>query len=305
MPSIAGSVAPQRQGCASRNDGVEDDEPGCSGFTSRVAFPGLLRKAVTGRLREIEARHGATIKLAQGGANELLVSCDTPHSLNSTEASLREVIASSRSRADFTHFISLPLHHPVGPADPRNAVSLAQRAATLRSDVDHLVAGKHRWQDGLHHITLLMLRLLDDAEVARAAEVLRGAGPLLYDAVGTRCLVPRVQGLCILPGQTPDKARVLAASVAEPEVGVIRRVHEVIVKAFREGGLLESEKQADPLVVHVTLMRGDPTVDVTEVLQKKGSFDFGAHRIPAIHLSKRRQFGPDGYYHCEAKVDLP
>jgi 2'-5' RNA ligase len=294
-PIGASSSEPVQAGGACSGRGWEDDEPGCAAFSSTVPFPGPLRKPLAARLRDLEARFGATIGV-DAGRNEVVLRCDTEHTLRSCQDAVREAIAACRSRADFTHFLSLPLHG-VEPLDHRIAV--------LRSDADHLVRGKHHWQAGKHHVTLLMLRLLDDAEVARAVDTLKRAGPLLYDAVGTRCLVPRVQGVGVLPGQTPAKARVLVASVAEPELATIKRIHAVLVKAFRENGHLESDKQADPLVAHITLLRGDPAADVTEVLEKKASFDFGAHRIPAIHLSKRGQFGDDGYYKCEAKIDLP
>ncbi|KAL8439890.1 hypothetical protein Efla_006509 [Eimeria flavescens] len=100
----------------------------------------------------------------------------------------RGLLAQLRASCPVTHFISLPL----------NTSDTIARFEVYR----HLVlASKYRTVDETLfiqkeklHVTLLVLRLLSEAEVAAAAAVLKAASPDIYDAVGTQTLRLHVKG---------------------------------------------------------------------------------------------------------------
>ncbi|KAL8272542.1 hypothetical protein Esti_003541 [Eimeria stiedai] len=100
----------------------------------------------------------------------------------------QELLVGLRASCPVTHFISLPL----------NTSDTASRFEVYR----HLVlASNYKTIDETLfiqkeklHVTLLVLRLLSEAEVEAAAAVLKAASPDIYDAVGTQTLRLHLKG---------------------------------------------------------------------------------------------------------------
>lgn len=202
----------------------------------------------------------------------------------------------------FTHFISLPLNDAALQSSVRELVADASTRglmdAALATNVDHL------------HLTLFMLALPTEEDVARAAQALQSMSAALYDVCKTRTLLVRVQGLACMESD-PSAAHCVYARVEDASSdGSLAALVERVGQELEQAGLITASQRSVKL--HTTLWNtrfiAGPRapVDARALLARHGTAAINVVvRIPAVELSTRGAYGDDGYYACAHRARLP
>ncbi|XP_039125192.1 LOW QUALITY PROTEIN: uncharacterized protein LOC120261383 [Dioscorea cayenensis subsp. rotundata] len=170
------------------------------------------------------------------------------------------------------------------------------------------------------HLTVLMLKLWNKERIAAATEVLQNISSKVYDALENRPVSVRLKGLECMRG-SPAKARVVYAPVEEiGGEGRLLRACQVIIKAYKEAGLVLDKDAQQPPKLHATLMnarhrkwslkkkkkyKGSDSFDARGVFLRFGSENWGDYLIREAHLSQRFKFSETGYYHCCTSIPFP
>ncbi|KAJ1679982.1 activating signal cointegrator 1 complex subunit [Spiromyces aspiralis] len=248
------------------------------------------------------------------------------------ETRIGQIVAENLHKVPYTHFISIPisdssiqrrvrsLQTEIQAMHKQRAASTASKSETSDSqNVSAVMANciMSPQNPGSLHLTLGMLRLLNQKEVENAVRVLKSLSQEIYDMVGTRSLRATLRGVKVM-GNDPKKCRILYIGVEDNEK--LREVCEFIRKRFQEEGLLQiDEKEEAELLLHMTILRvhlnGDGSdrnhgkkqggfIDATNICQQFDDTKMGEFRIGQVQIARRFKFTDDGAFHSEEAVAM-
>eukprot|EP00754_Rhynchopus_humris_P051170 Rhum_TRINITY_DN9380_c0_g1::Rhum_TRINITY_DN9380_c0_g1_i1::g.33170::m.33170/K18666/ASCC1; activating signal cointegrator complex subunit 1 len=250
---------------------------------------------------------------------------------------LEFIVERNRDRLPYTHFVSVPLD--MASLQPKAAAFLDTLRAEHCTEASRLEKEMVQRPEKLH-LTLLMLRLHNDADVAKAGACLRrceGALRTLYTAQdkltlrGVDCMnddptTVNVAYLCVDDDEGKQKLLDAADSVAkefildglatskEAEGG--RLLHATIINSKWRRERTEEEEAAaaaeaaatgswaddDPLV---SKKRERVPFDMTSVFEAFGKVDLGAHKLTRMEVSTMQEKGETGYYEAVQSISFP
>ncbi len=282
-------------------------------------FPALIgRRAETKKRLEVDTRTQMTVP-RQGTQGPVTVTGRDRRGVLAARSQITLLADSARTRLPFTHFLSIPIG--------RCAPALLDAFADFRAQALDFCGGDRGVSAGLFqapaklHLTLGVLTLLDEREVASAARELEESAAKLKDLLSEPLLVDCV-GLEYM-NDDPTEVDVLYMKVNDRE-GRLQELADTLVQLFVTSNLMR--RQYDAVKLHVTLMntlfrrdatgsegeqRAEPrrvpreSFDASGLLKRFGDFEF-AKEVPIteIHLSQRFSSGQDGYYSCAASIKL-
>ncbi|KAI1298169.1 Activating signal cointegrator 1 complex subunit 1 [Halotydeus destructor] len=231
------------------------------------------------------------------------------------------------SRANITHFISIPFNTPA-IQDEFNA--FREDVLGQHGEAEDMFIGSDLFQRPAKiHITFGVLTLDDQEKVDKAIELLKTCAEDIIKPTVAKDgpLKIRLHGVETLPPREGDRRwpRVLYAKIVD-DSNRLQGIVDKVVEAFDAQGLLEKEREnGDKSVrLHVTLMnvtfrerahRRQPKhwelkkpvsrFDSRPILEKYADHVFADnHTVDSIHLSKLRGPGSDGYYDSEVVVEF-
>lgn len=208
------------------------------------------------------------------------------------------------ARAEFTHFLSIPLSHALGERYERwrtKAMALLPPEAHSR-----LVPAASL------HLTLCMLALPTPDLVKKAQQALQDASAEAYDALDSRSLVCTFEGLDIFDRDSLTDANIVFMRVAFESDSLVR-IRNMIARLrseFHAAGLLE-QAQGEDVKFHVTVLnrklnaKSDAApLNVTRLIGDNRATLFGTSKLHEVHLARRHK-DKSGAYHSEGKILLP
>eukprot|EP00914_Ancora_sagittata_P028522 GHVO01056282.1.p1 GENE.GHVO01056282.1~~GHVO01056282.1.p1 ORF type:complete len:231 (+),score=39.29 GHVO01056282.1:277-969(+) len=224
-----------------------------------------------------------------------------------------------------THFICFPL-----AADPRFRESFEMFKNAILSDEKYGINTDAMFMRGHRlHLTLTVVRLLDDKAMKKAASIMESLRPDIYDALGTRSLLVDLRGVDIM-NDDPQRTRVMYTSPKGSGYDLKKRldsVTEIVLAALRGSDLITTDEMVKGKVIgtegdidvllHVTLMNakyskrgvGVPPIhhfDSRNILNDFKDYNFGTVKLSEIHLSFMTEFDEEtNFYKALTKIQLP
>lgn len=288
-------------------------------FTHQMHVPSVFFGNIIGKggqmVSRLQRETGATIQVPKRGGEHITIKANKQSSIMSARTRIEVILQQAKDRMAYTHFLSIPLasvKDQVKQWQDEVVDTYTQGNITITGFDPSILLAPERM-----HLTVLMLKLFSPQEIEKAKELLNKASPQLYDLLGSRSAVVRLQGLEIM-NDDPGAVDVLYVKVNEVGDKRLIPVCDYLLKLFFEAGLTSSQDRG--IKLHATLINtrhrrasGEPgqrearrTFDATELLQKYGNVDFGQHRLNGIHLSERGHFSKEtGYYHCVSSLSFP
>lgn len=286
------------------------------GFTVAVDVPESVCSALPGKtVSHIEAETNTRISVpkstedrGKGKKRATVGDICTVTVRGSTEAAvvaartrLELLILNTTEKLSFTHFLCLPI-------SPGNDAVVSSVRSFQSAAVKHGARGLDEsiLQDPRQlHLTVLMLRLLDDTSVHRAAELLSKIPPPSSDLRKVH-----LRGLQYL-NDDPSEVDVLYIKVA-PGHEALAKYLNAVVDAFVGAGLAPPQER--PVLLHVTVINTRyrdqqqkdrrESFDAREILKEFSEADFGTATTESIHLSQRGTFSADGFFTRVSSIPL-
>lgn len=302
--------------CMSDNeDGNYEDEAEKECYSYEIKdVPSKLVEFIVESQREIESE--TKTKLIFGDSHNIVIqSYESQSNVKSAYDRIMLIFMRSRARIDYTHFVNIPLTSESSEfrrrLDNFHAAVRAKRYPGLDDSI--FVKGSQM------HLTVQMLRLLNEAEVAKASRILSvcAAKLVTYDMRG-RTL--HLRGLEYM-NDDPSAVDVLYAKVCDFPL-CIQDLCANVVKEFMSAGLVSEDEvrgegeggnfvvkfKFHATVVNTRFRKGESGVrvpfDARQLLKDFGDFDFGTVNIESIHLSQRAISQTTGFFKCLNFIQL-
>lgn len=278
----------------------------------KVFFPFIIgaKHAVRKRL-ETETRTVIQIpKFGQDG--DIVIIGNDCKGIISARHRINLLMEASRKKIEFTHFLSIPLNdgHVIMKFNMFKNEVLTNSGKTSRGVDETIFQTPSKL-----HLTIGVMKLLDDAERNQAVEALSYCNEhIVKPTIEKYGQIPiLLQGTEIM-NDDPAEAKVLYAKVVG-ETGVLQKMVEEIVDYYIKIGLIDRKYKTTKL--HLTLMntkfkltkeekngKNFITFDATEIMKAHENTIFGEATLKQIHISQRHTISSNGYYIATAKINL-
>ena len=285
--------------------------------------PSKLIEFIASSQKEIESETKSKLIFEKGSSKDMstivIQSCASQDCVKNAYDRITLISMRSRSRVDFTHFVNIPLNSKESEFNRRlDSFHTAVRSKRYPGlDDSILVKGAQM------HLTVQMLRLLSESEVAKASRIIsKCAANLVTRDMSGRTL--RLKGLEYM-NDDPSAVDVLYAKVCDFP-SCIHELCKSVVKEFMSAGLVSedevrSEGEGENLEVkfkfHATIIntrfrkseeeggsKRRVPFDARQLLKDFGDFDFGTVKIESIHLSQRAISPTTGFFKCLNFIQL-
>ena len=279
---------------------------------ARSFFPFIIGSKNTSRKR-LEAETRTVIQIPNiGHDGDVVIIGHDRKGVITARRRINLLIAASRKRLTYTHFLSIPLNegHVIMKFNMFKNDVLTNSGKTSKG-VDETI---FQIPSKLH-LTLGVLTLLDDAEINQAIEALNYCKEHVVKPLIKKYgqIQIRIKGTEIM-NDDPTDAKVLYARISNTNEA-LQEIVDTITDHYADIGILRKER--DKVKLHVTLMNTSFKLHNEELSNKtRGSFDateimkahentcFGEVPLKQIHLSQRHTISSNGYYQATAKISL-
>lgn len=249
---------------------------------------------------------------------------------------LESVLEGCKEKADYTHFLSIPLGTISSLRDPLGRLMAMLRdmcSATTMGNDDGEVAGERHLDPSLvqnpdHlHLTLLMLRLHTEADASRAKDVLKSLAPLLRETLAPPNDHVTLQGLNYMNDDPTEVHVVYLELEKNAAFARLQQVIQLVNASFIEASLATERDVAHNEKLHATILnskwRAAPNTGTTgrsggggavpprqafnavDVFKKFGQIKLGTHKLQRLDLSVlSSRMGADGYFAAADSVPL-
>lgn len=304
---------------------IEDTNNGlkfkASFHVASAFFPIMIGKKGTTKKR-IETDTKTRISIPkQGIENEdIVITGESRFSVAMACNRIDSIVASSRQKQGFTHFLSIPCNTK---AIQNSFGDFKEKVVKLCDDKNIRGVDETVFQTpSLLHMTIGTLALMDEVERQKAKEILENA---MLEIAGDKPINFEISGLEIM-NDDPSEVDVVYAKVQNDE---LQNLATELVNKFSETGLMP--RQFDRVKLHVTVLNTlfrkesddlgpsstgqgvnresnnvRETLDARPLLKHFGDFQFGSLSLKEIHLSQRRagKRSKENYYFPSAIVRL-
>lgn len=267
----------------------------------------------------LQQQLGVRLTFPRGGST-VVIAAPSPAAAEAAEAAVERLAAEARQSMDFTHFIAIPLTDP----------ALRARVASVQQACfDAGVPPTAGVPASKLHITLVLLKLWNDAMVRKAASVLRSVPLPPPPPSGCELALNKTD----IWDDDPSAARTVHAQPAHDDAAQawVTRVCGALVRALKEGGVVDGgdldaqrlDGDAGSLRLHLTLLRAPrASASPSDARQRGGRRDNavldvrealacapcqrGVGCAPCSHVAlfSRGHPAPDGGYVCVATRSL-
>ncbi|XP_054740594.1 activating signal cointegrator 1 complex subunit 1 [Anastrepha obliqua] len=252
-------------------------------------YGGLIGfKGTTKRRIESETQTDIYVPRSRDGgggqkkAEDVSIKGKTRSSVMAARRKINLLLVSLRKRMRPTHFTCVALNY--GEVKEKYSDFKAQILALNLPGIDENLFQA----DECIHLTLCVCVLLDEAERAKAVEVLQSCKAFLAD-LHTPFQV-QVRGLEIM-NDDPSAVRVLYACIEAPE---LQKFANSAMQPFLRSGLGVDDHERDAVKLHMTVMnnryrkqiddKAAGAFDAREILKRFGDYDFGKVECSEVHL---------------------
>ncbi|XP_078043517.1 activating signal cointegrator 1 complex subunit 1 [Augochlora pura] len=247
-------------------------------------------------------------KLGQDG--DIVIIGHYPKGIVTARRRIDILITAARKKQDYTHFLSIPMNNE-SIITTFNAFTddVLKNSGKTSRGIDETIFQK----PNKLHLTIGMLKLLDDEEREKAIQALNYCKENIIKPVIEKygqihiCL----QGLSIM-NDDPTETKVLYAKVID-ENNSLQQLANEIANYYNSIGLGNTYKRQENVLLHMTLMntrykmekRNVPyeTFDATDILKAHEHICFGDTTLKQIHISQLH-VDCSGYYPATAKINL-
>ncbi|XP_014203478.1 activating signal cointegrator 1 complex subunit 1 [Copidosoma floridanum] len=262
-------------------------------------------------LKRLETDTNTVITVPRQGQNgDIIITGANRRDIFSARTRIDLLIETSRSKLEFTHFISIPA----------NFDEVKGNFKKFKDDIlENCGIGARGIQEEIFqkpeklHLTIIMLVLLDEEDRTKAVEalntcktdivmpILNKNGPIEVEYRGVEIM-----------NDDPREVEILYIKVHD-ESGCLQQISNKIADYFIDEGL--TRRQYDRVKLHMTAMNTHFLLDETQEYQKRGTFDasyvlethentyFGKALLTEIHLSlKHSKSVKNGYYLASSKI---
>ena len=275
-------------------------------------FPFIIGTKNTSRKR-LEAETRTVIQVPSIGQDgDVVITGHDRKGIVTARRRINLLIAASRKRLTYTHFLSIPLNegHVIMKFNMFKNDVLTNSGKTSKG-VDETI---FQIPSKLH-LTIGVLTLLDDAEINQAIEALNYCKEHVVKPIIKKYgqIHIHMQGTEIM-NDDPTEAKVLYARISNTDEA-LQEIVNSIANYYADIGLIR--KETDKVKLHVTLMNTSFKLrneelnnkirgpfDATEIMKAHENTFFGEVPVKQIHLSQRHTISNNGYYQATGKISL-
>jgi len=310
-------------------------EETAKGFRLVMPVPSLFYKYIIGKKGEtkkkIETETRTQILVPKPGEQreEITIQGHDKKGIISAKTRLDVIVDSARQRAQFTHFLSIPV----------NTEEIVSSFEDFRFEVLNKCDGDRGLDASIFqapaklHLTLGTMVLLNEAELAQVHDALQDCQDnIIQPLTQGKRLEVKIRGLEYM-NDDPREVDVLYAKVQDDCAGDrLQALVDRLTERLSRSGVMQANHGEGRVKLHVTVMntlfRKDPSAaslpqtestgpaggrgrsdresfDASQVLKKFGDFNFGPLHVSSIQLSQRYSTGEDGYYASAGSLTLP
>eukprot|EP00795_Rhopilema_esculentum_P016623 gene16623-8053_t len=280
-------------------------------------IPSYYFKFICGRKNESKSRIEKETKThvsipRPGREGDVVITGPERSGVLSARSRVNLIVESARGRARPTHFISIPLACAATKENFEDFKStVLQDCRDCKGFSEEIIQVPEKL-----HITMGVMALMSEQEIGKAAVLLKDLqDDIQKEFVNGRPLRVVLNGIECM-NDDPSQVVVLYAKVKlDDGTDRLQRLADFIVDRFSSAGLMR--KEYDKVKLHATVINTNfisaekETNDIkTDGSQSKtrrkicDNFNFGMVDVTSLHLSKRGQYGPDGFYHSEAQIEI-
>ncbi|KAK0086430.1 hypothetical protein PV325_003207 [Microctonus aethiopoides] len=269
-----------------------------------IGYKGSVKKKI-----ETETNTSITVPKINSNHEEIEIVGRSRASVISCRRRIDLLIESSRNKIRFTHFISIPLNTEIIMHNFENfksgILNYSQHELEGISD-DIFVSSKKL------HLTIGMLRLLNEKERHEAAEALSSCVKNIIQPILMKIQNPitiKIQGLNYM-NDDPSNISVLYGEVLENKT--LQEIADKTFEYFIQKGLM-TVMHSEKVKLHMTLMKSSrninkdqrrTTFNASKILKDYKNYVFGETTLKTINISERETRAADGYYNMLTNINL-
>jgi 2'-5' RNA ligase len=288
-----------RAAFAGADRGFVEEMPANS-FVGSVEFPSDLLSRILGKkkgsLQNLRRATKTRIVVNEGtGTSHLVVSAESQEKLDNAITQVRSHIDSIRKQQPFTHFVAVPcVSDPSFVEGVRGFLQLANRTTPLSNDAfDNLTR---------LHITLVTLRIDDDAAANRASQVIKQTVEQ-FDWTKGREL--EISGINTFTSDEGDPRLYFAQLRGTDAKELLRELQANLAADLRSKGF-DVVEVTD--VFHITILRrswaGSGPWGSREMLETAAEFRLPPAPLQSVTLCRRFVWKPGQFYYTYGNHDL-
>ncbi|XP_076652158.1 activating signal cointegrator 1 complex subunit 1 [Halictus rubicundus] len=276
-------------------------------------FPFIVGTKHTMR-KKIEAETKTSLQIPKVGQDgDIVITGFYRNGIISARRRIDLLIIAARKKLHYTHFLSIPLnedHITMKFNEFKNDI-LTNSGKTSRGVDENIFQTPSKL-----HMTIGMLKLLDDVEKEQAIKALDYCKEnIVMPAIKKYGQIPIcLQGISIMNDDL-EKIKVLYAKVVDAN-NVLQEILDEIVNYYASVDLIDKERENVKL--HVTLMNTNfkrtdeekrmkvpvETFDGKDIFKAHENVTFGETVLKQIHISQLGTVSSNGYYQAIAKINL-
>ena len=310
-------------------EGFDEVQELASGdFEATMDLPSVFFKYIIGKEGKtratIERDTGCRLRIPRREEDgPIVIRGPSRRQLLAAKKRIEVIIWSNRPKEAATHFISIPLNVPQLMSGLEEFRSQVWRECSRSEGMNKILFQI----PGKMHLTLVMLRLFSSEEEERAVSEIREKLAALKDEFGSLQFPVKLCGVESM-NDDPSAVDVLYAKIIDSsgrlQQFVDRLASDLPLKA---PDLFEARKGREGVKLHATVMnskfrerlqgeadrvqfadrrrwRKRESFNAQRIFSLFKEFEFGEHTITQLHLSRRGEYGDDGFYKCIAEFDL-
>ena len=297
-------------------------------FETTMSLPSVFFKYIIGKEGKtrmtIEKDTGCKLRIPHHGQDgPVVIRGPNRRPLLAARKRIDVIVWSNRMKEAATHFICIPLNASQFVAGLEDFHSQVWRVCSHCEGMDEVLFQI----PAKTHLTLVMLRLFSKEEEERAVYEIRESLRTLQDKFGSLQFSVKLAGIESM-NDDPSAVDVLYAKVFDSS-GKVQQFVDALASdlPLRAPDLFEARRGRQEIKLHATVMnskyrerlheevgreqsaerrrwRKRESFDARKIFSHFKKFEFGEHTISELHLSKRGEYGVDGFYKCVAEFDL-
>uniref|UniRef100_A0A914UWG6 K Homology domain-containing protein n=1 Tax=Plectus sambesii TaxID=2011161 RepID=A0A914UWG6_9BILA len=287
-------------------------------WKAEVSIPSMFFARVIGKggttKKGLEADSNCRVVIpGHGQTGPIVVSSSSgPENVRQCVTRIGLIISSARERADYTHFLSIPLNSRT----IKEAFVRFKQAVQNCDDIPDASKNEALFQyPSRLHFTIGMMALLDeiDRELTKSALV-NCIETVIRPMLAGEKLRVRLRGIEYM-NDDPSAVDVLYAKIVDSNgpSKLLQKVADSIADTLAQTGLMPRRK--DTVKLHVTLMNTKfsrsksstqpNTIDIRKILENFRDFDFGEAVVEQVHVSQlHANISSSDYFPSTATVSL-
>ncbi|CAG9767369.1 unnamed protein product [Ceutorhynchus assimilis] len=260
-------------------------------FQTSMYVPSSLFSFIIGakgsKLKALQNSTNTSIKVPRiNEKGDIIIEGNTERQVASAKTQIDIIIAQGKERMPPTHFVSIPIK-----SDMISSNLLKFKKSVLEQPARGITESIFQ-KDVKMHLTVVMLKLLDEGEVTRAINILQSCYANHISKIFEKPQKAIIQGLEIM-NDDPSNVNVLYAEVKIQNPEKLQTMCDTIANYFNKAGL--AKKEYDRVKLHMTVMNKSfrheseqkMSFDASKILESHKDFYFGEFELNQLDLCIR------------------